>query len=73
MSLRASATIMSLRDFPFSVRCLNHFTRSLSGWNLTIRQPNWIISFRTRPLPERDSPFSRRFEPLSSGEPVKPE
>src|SRR3982074_137430 len=70
MSLRASATIIGLRDpFAFSVRCLNHCTRALSGWNFTMRQASWIMILRTRALPERERPFSRRFEPLSSGEP----
>ena len=35
-------------------------------------QANWIMPRRTRALPERASPFSRRFVPLSSGEPVRP-
>src|SRR6478736_3454745 len=61
MSLRASATIIGLRDpFAFSVRCLNHFTRALSGWNFTMRQASWIMILRTRTLPERERPFSRR-------------
>jgi hypothetical protein len=73
MSLRASATIIGLRDlFAFSERCLNHCTRALSGWNFTMRQASWIMILRTRALPERERPFSRRFEPLSSGEPVNP-
>src|SRR6202048_5080224 len=32
------------------------------------RHANWIMPRRTRALPERASPFSRRFVPLSSGE-----
>ena len=31
---------------------------------------NWTMPRRTRPLPERANPFSRRFLPLSSGEPA---
>ena len=33
---------------------------------------NWIMPRRTRGFPDRASPFSRRFFPLSSGEPVRP-
>src|SRR6202162_5367127 len=73
INLRASATIIGLRDpRAFSVRFLYQTTRSLSGWNCSIRHDNWISILRTRPLPERESPFSRRFDPLSSGEPVTP-
>ena len=60
------------KRYKFSVRCLNHCTRALSGWNFTMRQASWIMILRTRALPERERPFSRRFEPLSSGEPVNP-
>src|SRR5208283_3414956 len=69
MSLRASATIIGLRDlFAFSVRCLNHCTRALSGWNFTMRQASWIMILRTRVLPERERPFPgalSRFHPVS--------
>ncbi|MGY4290959.1 hypothetical protein ACVWXO_010225 [Bradyrhizobium sp. LM2.7] len=44
----------------------------LSFWNMRNRHANWIMPRRTRALPERVSPFSRRFLPLSSGEPVRP-
>ena len=40
--------------------------------NMRNRHANWIMPRRTRALPERASPFSRRFLPLSSGEPVRP-
>ena len=71
--LAGKRSIIGLRDpFAFSVRCLNHSTRALSGWNFTMRQASWIMILRTRALPERERPFSRRFEPLSSGEPVNP-
>ena len=36
------------------------------------RHANWIMPRRTRALPERANPFSWRFFPLSSGEPVRP-
>ena len=36
------------------------------------RQASWIKPRRTRALPALASPFSRRREPLSSGDPVKP-
>src|SRR5262245_53367128 len=36
------------------------------------RHANWIMPRRTRALPERARPFSRRLVPLSSGEPVRP-
>jgi hypothetical protein len=39
---------------------------------LTLLHVLLFASRRTRTLPERASPFSRRFEPLSSGEPVRP-
>ena len=73
-NLRASATIIFLRipTGPPTVRCLNHRANSLSGWNFRNRHANWIRPFRTRMLPARASPFSRRFWPLSSGDPVKP-
>jgi hypothetical protein len=32
------------------------------------RHASWIMPFRTRALPDRASPFSRRWLPLSSGE-----
>jgi hypothetical protein len=36
------------------------------------RHANWISPRRTRALPALARPFSRRFEPLSSGDPVSP-
>jgi hypothetical protein len=73
-SLRASATIMVLRVLPrpSAVRSLNHWARALSFWNLRKRQANWIMPHRTRALPARARPRSRRRLPLSSGEPVRP-
>src|SRR5262249_20987284 len=72
-SLRAKATIMVLRVPPaFSVRVQNHRAKALSFWNLRNRHANSIMPRLTRALPERVSPFSRRFLPLSSGEPVRP-
>src|SRR6516162_8216931 len=72
-SLRAKATIIVLRvPRAFSVRARNHCAKALSFWNMRNRHANWIMPRRTRALPERASPFSRRFVPLSSGEPVRP-
>ena len=72
-SLRAKATIMVLRaPRAFSVRARNHRAKALSFWNMRNRHANWIMPRRTRALPERASPFSRRLVPLSSGEPVRP-
>ncbi len=72
-SLRAKATIMVLRaPRAFSVRARNHCAKALSFWNMRNRHANWIMPRRARALPERASPFSRRFFPLSSGEPVRP-
>src|SRR5271168_226678 len=73
-SLRAIATIIVLRTprGPSTVRASNHLANALSFWNIRNRQASWIMPRRTRPLPARASPFSRRLEPLSSGDPVKP-
>ena len=73
-SLRAKATTIFLEDsLPASlVLCRYHFANSLFGWNLRKRQASWIIPCRTRALPARARPFSRRFFPLSSGDPVRP-
>ncbi len=73
-SLRASATIIVLRVLarPSAGRASNHLARALSFWNLRNRQANWIMPHRTRALPARARPFSRRRLPLSSGEPVRP-
>src|SRR6266545_2981024 len=72
-SLRAKATIMVLRvPRAFAVRVRNHCAKVLSFWNMRNRHANWIMPRRTRALPERVSPFSRRLLPLSSGEPVRP-
>src|SRR5260370_6703249 len=65
----AKATIMVLRvPRAFSVRARNHCAKALSFWNMRNRHANWIMPRRTRALPERASPFSRRLVPLSSGE-----
>src|SRR5437660_6614863 len=72
-SLRAKATIMGLRaPRAFSVRARYHCAKALSFWYVRNRHANWTMPRRTRPLPERANPFSRRFLPLSSGEPVRP-
>ena len=72
-SLRAKATIMGLRALlAFCVRARYHCARALSFWYVKNRHANWTMPRRTRPLPERANPFSRRFLPLSSGEPVRP-
>src|SRR5262245_55236390 len=72
-SLRAKATIIFLREVrAFLVRISNHFAKALSFWNLRKRHASWTIPFRTRALPDRESPFSRLLLPLSSGEPVSP-
>lgn len=61
-SLRAKATIMVLRvPRALSVRPRNHCAKVLSFWNMRNRHANWIMPRRTRALPERASPFSRRF------------
>jgi hypothetical protein len=66
-SLRAKATIMGLRaPRAFSVRARYHCAKALSFWYVRNRHANWTMPRRTRPLPERAKPFSRRFLPLSS-------
>src|SRR5271163_3435680 len=71
--LPAHATINVLRvDGASAVRCRYHWASALSFWNRRNRQANWIIPCRTRALPERANPFSRRFAPLSLGKPVRP-
>jgi hypothetical protein len=61
MSLRASATIIGVRDlFAFSVRCLNHCTRALSGWNFIQLQASWIHDFAH---PSGKGPFFRQARP----------
>ena len=47
-------------------------TAVMSFWNIRNRHASWTMPRRTRALPDRASPFSRRFLPLSSGEPVRP-
>src|SRR6516165_5066913 len=73
-SLRGNATIIVLRvlERPSAVRAANHWARALFFWNLTKRQASWIMPLRTRTLPARARPRSRRRLPLSSGEPVRP-
>src|SRR5262245_38031108 len=67
------ATIIFLRRrAAFSVRARNHLAKALSFWKLRKRHASWIIPRRTRALPDRARPFSRRLLPLSSGEPVRP-
>ena len=73
-SLRASATII----FVFraaagpSVRARYHWASALSFWNRRKRQASWIKPRLTRALPDFANPLSRRREPLSFGEPVRP-
>ncbi len=73
-SLRASATIIVLRVAPraSAVRARYHWAKALSFWNIRKRQANCSMPRRTRALPARANPFSRRREPLSSGVPVSP-
>src|SRR5437660_242819 len=72
-SLRARATTNVLRvDGAFAVRCRYHWASALSFWNMRNRHASWIMPRRTRALPERANPLSRRLAPLSSGEPVRP-
>jgi hypothetical protein len=54
------------------LRCRYHWASALPFWNRRNRHASWIMPCRTRALPERANPFSRRFDPLSSGEPVRP-
>src|ERR1700752_1395311 len=72
-SLRASATIIVLRVLArlSAVRAANQLAKALFFWNLTKRQASWIMPLRTRALPARARPRSRRRLPLSSGEPVR--
>ena len=72
-SLRAMATISDFRVpwRPSAVRARYHCARALSFWNMRKRHASWIMPLRTRALPALASPFSRRFEPLSSGAPVR--
>jgi hypothetical protein len=71
---RQGATIMVLRVAPraSAVRARYHCASALSFWNIRKRHASWIMPRRTRALPARASPFSRRFAPLSSGAPVRP-
>jgi len=71
-SFRANATIMVVLRAPCAVRAWYHCTSPQSFWNLRNRQASWIRPRRTRALPALARPFSRRFDPLSSGEPVSP-
>ena len=67
-SLRARATIIAMRVLPrpSAVRCRYHFASALSFWNTRKRQASWTMPRRTRALPARESPRSRRRAPLSS-------
>ena len=73
-SLHARATIMVVlrvaRGPAVRARC--HCANALSLWNMRNRQASWISPRRTRALPALAKPFSHRFDPLSSGEPVRP-
>src|SRR5258708_22439682 len=73
-SLRAPATIIVVLRAPLgpSVRVRYHCASALSFWNIRKRHANWISPRRTRALPALARPFSRRFKPLSSGDPVSP-
>jgi len=46
--------------------------RAIAATALALLHVLLFAARRTRTMPERASPFSRRFEPLSSGEPVRP-
>src|SRR6266851_2526628 len=73
-NLRASATIIVVLRAPLvpSVRARYQRASALSFWKTRKRQASWMRPRRTRALPALARPFSRRFEPLSSGEPVAP-
>src|SRR3954470_14190027 len=73
-SFRASATISVLRvpARASAVRARYHRASALSLWCSRKRQASWIMPRRTRALPDLASPFSRRLDPLSSGDPVRP-
>ena len=70
----ARATIIALRVPPraSAVRARYQRARWLSAWKRRKRQASWSMPRRTRALPTRARPFSRRRAPLSSGEPVSP-
>jgi len=55
-----------------SVRALYQCDSALSFWNISQRQASCSIPRRMRELPALARPFSRRFAPLSSGDPVIP-
>src|SRR5215467_13846029 len=63
--------VLRTADLAPAVRARYHCVSSLLSWNMSQRQANWIIPHRTRALPARASPFSRRLVPLSSGELVR--
>ena len=73
-SFLASATIIVVLRAPLgpSVRVRYHCASALSFWNIRKRHANWMSPRRTRALPALARPFSRRFKPLSSGDPVSP-
>jgi hypothetical protein len=61
-SLRASATTNVLRiDGAFAVRCRYHSASALLFLEHEEPHASWIMPRRTRALPERANPFSRRF------------
>ena len=68
----AVAVLRKAVDGASAVRCRYHWASALSFWNRRNRHASWIMPRRTRALPERANPFSRRLAPLSSGEPVRP-
>jgi hypothetical protein len=61
-----------VREREQAVRARYHCVSSLRFWNMSQRQANWTMPRRTRALPARASPFSRRLLLLSSGVPVRP-
>src|SRR3954467_14021272 len=73
-SFLARATTIALRVPPRASAVRARYQRAswLSPWKRRKRQASWSMPRRTRALPTRARPFSRRQAPLSSGEPVSP-
>src|SRR5260221_4882644 len=68
----ATIIVFRVRSGACSVRALYHCDSALSFWNMSQRQASCSIPRRTRELPAFARPFSRRFAPLSSSDPVMP-
>jgi hypothetical protein len=73
-SLRASATIVVLRERPPCLRTLswNHRLSAEPGWCRSHNQANWIMAVRSRGFPALDTPCSRSTDPLCQGVGAKP-